>query len=586
MTDTTIDLYPVEQIPKALQVSKGFIIYFPPEIQKFVELYDSLPLNQKLKSFLNEVFDVLSNDGLKQDGYCSFQQISEHLKKKQQPSGKTMIYDRTKTLSTIGLLEEHYYKPSEQYRRVKIYILRKPVIDTAKINPSYLEGKAIVKSTPHNPRGDAEKTELLVRESYGSQMLDTVENRSYRDTFMSTMMAKCIRLDAGDVRKKLESNFRYKDTPVDVTTTTLTDGNIAISSDIRYVMVLTTFCMQIMGEYLELTKDVNSKIENSFIIDLSDVATYIGNKRTTGNRLTAYNASKRLYQTNFEISTQEESEFAERFLAGYNEANYRFLSNFGAIVSAADDTDDMFSDEEEFTSGEIKNPRWIRISLWPSTYESMWYQMVSNFQNFGPEKSLQFFSQNPEVVKNKSPICYHLFSHLSAWVGVSGYEKKSCSTVALHDYMIPSSRYQNFLRDLINLFNALQPEGAQPITKDSKNFSVNFYGYFVTGRQLNPNEKRRIHPKKGLFLTFSRDVDDFYIGDNSRHNTLRLASDANSSKNGKNESDKSNREGFLRAKAELNKSPDDIDIPSAKILNQSGGIEPEMNDYSLFENED
>lgn len=586
MIETTLKLYPAEQIPEALCKSKGFLIYFPPEIQKFAELYDSLPLNQKLKRFLKELFEVLIQHGIETEGYCSFQQITDHLKRKNSPSGKTLVYDRTKALSTIGLLEEQYYKASPQSRRSKIYILCKPIINTAIIDPIYLETPIVEKKKPHDPRGEAKKAELLIREEYGDRMLDTVENRSYRDLFMSTMMSKCIRLDAGDDRKKLESNFLFKDTPVGVTTTTLTDGNIALSSDIRYVMVFTTFCMEIMNKHLNSTKDSNNRIENSFLIDLNDVATHIGNKRTTGNRLTAYNAAKRLYQTNFEISTQEESEFAERFLTGYNEVNYRFLSDFKAIVVAADETDDMFSDEEVFSVSEAKNPRWIRVSLWHSTFETMWQQAVTNFTSFGPTQNLQFFAQNPEVVKNKSPICYHLYSHLSAWVGVSGNVKKGCNTVALHDYMIPSSRYQNFLRDLINLFNGLLPKGAPPITKETNNFSVNLYGYIVVGRQLNNNEKRQIYPKKALYLTFHRDVKDFYIGDKSRHNTLMLASSKKDNNNsGQASSDsQSSREGFLRAKKELNKSPDDIDIPTAKRLTNSSVNEQSIREFPLFNN--
>jgi hypothetical protein len=193
----------------------------------------------------------------------------------------------------------------------------------------------------------------------------------------------------------------------------------------------------------------------------------------------------------------------------------------------------------------------------------MWRQMSANFHSFEPENRLQIFIQNPEVVRNKSPLCYHLYAHLSAWVGVSGYKQRQCTSVALHEFMLPSSRYQNFYRDLLNLFNGVRTDQTQPITKKSTSFEINLYGFIIICRQLNPIEQRAVSPKKGMFLTFKRDPSDFYIGDKSSHHALKDASQ---------DTVKPSEAKLKALKGELGKDPDDIDIQTVKTLKSDDNI--------------
>ena len=577
MKETAPELISLESIPEHLRQSHGFVIRFPDDLKEYQNLYSDIPLKSVLKDFLSELLTYMVNG----TEYCCYQDISNYLKGQNKAKGKSTIYSHCKDLTLAGVFDEKAFKPKEQSRRVKILTLNPPIVIATSLENKYREPlQQTVKD--HNQSAIAEKKQELLRSQFGDHMLSVVADRSYRDMIMSAMMAKCIRLDAKDERKKIVTNFNYKDTPVDVTTTTLTEGNIAVSSDIRYTMVITTFCLQIMSEYLEKYDDIEKKPENIFVLDLSEVCDHIGNKRSTGNRLTSYRACKRLFQTNFEIKTPQDSEFAERFLEGYNEANYRFLTDFRAVLHQVEDTDDMFSEDEGIISEDISNPRYIRISLWPASFDSIWDQVVNRYQKSNQQPFINNFIQNPEVVRNKAPLSYHLYSHLSAWVGVKGNDRKSCNTSQLHEYMLKSSRYQNFVRSLVSLFQGLQPDGAKKITIDTKSFQVNFYGYIIEGRSLTESELQKMDKrKKGFHLTFYRDVEDKYIGDRSHYNKLIAASN-NVNEEADNSSDSSSHERFTKLRDELGKSPDDIDIPPQKVIQMDGEGQAVLSDYELF----
>lgn len=583
-TKSSPEYFPIDLIPVELRHSTGFIIHFPKEFHAYRKLYSELPLKENLKEFLVDVLQLMEPDLQ----YCSFDQISSYLKAHGKPYGKTMIYDRIKNLTGAHLCQERLFKRNEKARRAKILIINSPILNTSEIGVEYLESSEssfLIK----DKRQEAEKQRDLLKSQFEDQMLDGISNRSFRDMMMSSMLAKCIRLDSKDERKKLVTNFQYKNTPVDVTTTTLSDGDIAISSDIRYTMVITTFCLKIMEDFLNKHGDINKKPQNLFLIDLSEVCTHIGNKRTTGNRFTAYKSTKRLFQTNFEIKTPQESEFAERFLEGYNEANYRFLSDFRAVIHKSVETDDLFSEDEGNELEDIPNPRWIRISLWPASFDSMWDQVVARYRQADKTQYVNYFVQNPAVVKNQAPLAYHLFSHLSSWVGVVGNQKKRCSTSNLYQYMLKTSKYQNFVRSLIGLFKGLQKEDEKPITINTKSFKVNFYGYWIEGRALTKEEQKKDSNRKGFFLTFYRDKEDPYIGDKSRHHQLR----AKTSKENDNESGdgylaannkpaNKNRVLFKELCEELGKDPDDSDISTASVITVDEDGKTVIESDSLF----
>ncbi|WP_286241183.1 hypothetical protein [Neptuniibacter halophilus] len=577
------------EIPEDLRRSKGFIFHFPQDNHRYHDLYSDLDLRENLKEFLSDILEIVGN-GVE---YCSFEQITTHLSDKNKPSGKTLIYSRVKNLTETGLLQEdRYYRQDLKLRNIKIYTLGKPILKPG-VDAKYLaeEAKPV---GDNNKSAEAERKLELLRNQFDDQMLSKPSNRSYRDMIMSSMLAKCIRLDSHDQRQKLETHFSYKDEAIDVTTTTQIDGSIAMSSDIRYTMVITTFTLEVMLEYINKYGDPEKKPDNVFVIDLSEVCTHIGNKRTAGNRLTAYRAIKRLYQTNFEIRTPQESEFARQFLEGYNEANYRFLTDFRALMFDLTEEDDLFTNEpeENLLEGEIKNPRWIRISLWTASFDSMWSQAVARYHAQQSEKAAALppivnFIQNPEVVKNPTPLTYQLYSHISAWVGVSGHDKKACSVSDLHFYMLRTSRYQNFLRSLIKVLNSVQDPDKPQITNDTAHFKVNLYGYFIEGTSQIEQRGR-----KGFYLTFSRDTKDKFIGDRSRHNQLKALANAQEivDSQKQTEPDSSPVEGeymagpaqLAKLREELNKDPDDPSIAKAKIMKPNNDGSWDLEPYEMF----
>lgn len=585
MTDSNSELFPLENIPEELRDSVGFVIHYPKANHVFRDHYSELLIKDNLKSFLLDILEIMDAD----NEFTSFDKITEYLKSKNKPSGQTMVYDRIKNLKATGLFDERFYQRHKSARKAKILTLKPPMIDTASLNPELLNTPPVEKTSSNDAKKDAEERQRLIKAQFGDQMLDETSNRSYRDMMMSSILAKCIRLNDSDTRKKLVTNFHYKDAQIDVTTTTQTDGNIAVSKDIRYTMVITTFCLEILRRFLDKHQDPELKPPNEFVIDLSEVCTHIGNKRTTGNRLTAYKSTKRLYQTNFEIKTAQESEFAKRFLEGYNESNYRFLTDFKAIVHDIDDTDDLFSDEEEHLE-EISNPRYVRISLWPSSFDNMWEQVVNSYFNSEKPEFINYYIQNPEVVKNQAPLAYHLFSHLSSWVGVKGYSKKECTTSDLYRFMLKTSKYQNYVRALIGLFKGLQPSDEEPITINTPKFKLNFYGYYIEGRALTVEEQRADLGRKGFHLKFYRDVKDKYIGDQSKHNKLIREQQAQDAKHIEDtlaksveltESDKARTQLHIISD-ELGKSPDSLDIPKAKVLSGKGDGNISFEDSVIF----
>lgn len=611
-----IEITDLQNLPNYVKESGGFVIYFPEALHQYTGLYPDIPLKANLKEFMTDVLSALEersqeldeSEDQNESEYLSYEDITTYLSNRGKSSGRTMIYDRIKKLTMAGLFTEGFLKRAGRVRRVKILTFNSPIAATAAL-PDQFKAADQLKSPDSEKKAkksknktlEAEQSHQLLKSQFGDQMLSQVSNRSYRDMLMSSMLSKCIRLDGNDDRKRLTTNFSYKQEAVDVITTTLTDGNIAISKDIRYTMVATTFALETMSEYLNTYQDINKKPENSFVVDLSDVCTHVGNKRTTGNRLTVYKAFKRLFQTNFEIRTPQESEFAERFLDGYNESNYRFLTDFRAIVHKVEETDDLFSeDDNEVVEEEISNPRYVKLAFWPATFDNMWDQVVKRYLAEPKDKAsfINNFIQNPEVVKNIAPLTYHLFSHLSSWVGVTGYNKKSCTTPQLHDYMLKSSRYQNFVRSLITVFNSVQEVGDKPINIDTKSFTVDFYGYIVEGRTLTKSEMREINNKKGFYLTFSRNTEDKYIGDHSRHHQLKgetasqdggKAPAAQTKRNTLEESKarmaKAGNEEFKKLREELGKNPNDPDIPKAQILTREDG-ELQFTDDRIFEEDE
>jgi hypothetical protein len=142
--------------------------------------------------------------------------------------------------------------------------------------------------------------------------------------------------------------------------------------------------------------------------------------------------------------------------------------------------------------------------------------------------------------------------------------------------MLPSSRYQNFLRSLLAVFNNTKKDSEPKITNNTEYFSVNVFGYIVEGRRFTNEELRRYYPRKGFNFTFYRDVNDKYIGNGSRHNKL-------SSESSRNHDTKADGDNLERT--ELGCSADSQDIPHIKVI-VDGDDGPGMETISLFENED
>jgi hypothetical protein len=536
------------KIPDETKNSKGFIIYFPHEHQGYIELYKKLRLKKKIITFLTDIISLFSNN----NEFITYIDIQNHLKLSNKPSGSTLIYSRANSLVSAGIFSLNLFKPLIHTRKTKIFTINLPMldhdIDESLLEPKLADVSSIVKKISNNAKAEQEKKRI--EKMFSSSLVSSPANRSVRDVMMSSLLAKCLRLDSTDQRKKLVTNFLYKNSSIDVTTSTQTDGNIAISSDIRYTMVITTFCLEHLKSHLNKYQDLNKPPGNLFVLDLNELCAHVGNRKTSGNRNTVYSSIKRLYQTNFEIKTQEESEFANRFLEGYDESNYRFLTDFSAAHRSSQDTEDLFPKEleEDNPNKEVANPRWIRISLWQASFNSMWNQVVERYKQGDSNIHINYFIQNPEVVKNKAPLACHLYSHLCSWVGVSGNVIRKCDSSDLFEYMLKTSKHQNFMRSLLRIFNQLENEHHQEITVDSANFEVNFYGFIITAKAFGEEEREKKDYKKGFNFTFKRDKKDPYIGDGSKHNRLK-------------------KQTYIRSiEKELGKNPHDIDIPPAKEL--------------------
>ena len=600
-------------IPTELQKSVGFVVYFPKERQDVARLYGQLPLKSILVSFIVDVVDLIASKSTEE--FCSYIQIQEYLGSESKPNSKSMIYNRVNKLVEIGIFTESQFKVEGKNKPIRLFTMQDPVIDSTTIDPKHLANSKPTTTTDGNndKRAVAARTENKLREKFKGQMMEEKpEFMSYqRDHFVTTVISKCISHDPRDQDTKLTTSFKYLDDVVDVITTTLTDQTILASSDLRYTVILTTYCLRILRDFLQKTGNPDIFPANEFVIDLNMVVKELGNLSTTGNRYTAYRAIKRLYTTNFEIASAQGSEFADRFLDGYNEINYRYLTEFKAIVYDAEPTDDFFSADldETISSEEIKNPRWIKISLYKATFEKMWKTVCSWQKLLSAEefKNANFLLQNPEVVKNNQAyITLQLHSHLRSWVGLDGYEKKRCNTAELHKYMLPNARYQNFRRDLLKLLNSVN-ERSDKITLDNPTFKVNFYGYFIEGRPLTTREERPLGQKKGFHLTFYRDPQDDWVGDQSAHQLLLKAAAAKKEQS-EGDLDDDLRSGravdvvegdfepvdefddkkmgptaeFHRLRQELGKDPDDIDIPPAQVYTEAGEAELKMDEYPLF----
>lgn len=562
-------------IPPELDLNAtGFIVHLPEDCAKYADLYPRLKIKDQVLGFLTDVIGLLiENPSFK--GYVSFSQIEEHLGHNWK---KSTIYNRVKQLNELGLFLEQEVKVPNARRPVRLFTIGEPVLDEI---PSQLRKTEKAKSFDIKPdyNAVATRTKRVLATKYPGQMMSGKLDSHYRDGFLA-ILSKCIILNAKDDKDILKTEFSYKGDPVIVKTVKLSDNHIMCSADLRYTTIITSLCLQNMKDHLTQTQDISLPPENAFIVDLNeDICEKLGVKKTTGNRKTAFKAISRIAGTEFKIIGSKTGEFSDRF---QTIRPFRFLNDLQGIgyVEGESQSDVDYSPDDD----DLENPRFVKFRLDVNTFNSYWFKVRAWFERLSPEdfKKITVYLQNPDVARHHhASVTQQLNAHLQSWVPTTGTSKKTCTTVSLHQHMLPHSTYGNFLRDLTRLLNSLVEDGTE-ITPDTEDSKVLFFGYWIETRPLNSAEKKKIKPRRsGYHLTFYRDVNDKYVGDNSvAHRLNKLERIAE-----QEDAEKAAQE-YLAAKKELGKDIHDIDIPPSTfhLLDGLNSIREDSDiDFSVME---
>ncbi|RYY74415.1 MAG: hypothetical protein EOO52_12690 [Gammaproteobacteria bacterium] len=409
------------------------------------------------------------------------------LKEKGIPAGDTILKKRFAELTNIGIfVKEKIQRP--KCKPADLFILRDAT--DVKVLSAPEKTTTFSDHRPHRQRLTELREFLVVGDA---QILDNnLPVRSARsERLWNGVFGSCMRSSRTDPRRNhtFTTHYRIGKDQITIITSSQSDSEICHVDDQRTIRAINTLvCMEIQSR-----REQGKEVKNEFFIDIVGLLAIMGLDGSGANRDTVRDSMKRLYGTNFNLIIDSQSQsgmvFAEQFgiTPGADDLNYRFLTEL--------DT----SFDREYGGGNIRKPRWYRISLHSKTFADLIDPNV-----------ISTFIDNIEILKVPSGLLHLFYTWCSVNIKRSGSRVMTITMPELQKRLIPAARYDNFKERLISALKQYQKERNIPWEQDSRN-DFNLMGYII---------RMELDPINDYIFTAVRDKSDPVIGDSSIHNRL------------------------------------------------------------------
>ncbi len=366
--------------------------------------------------------------------------------------------------------------------------------------------------------------------------IDKLENEGSYLSFNNTVPPRieslfCI-LDAGmklsgrDSRKTIECKYTFFENDhiyIQTSTATRQASNIAYLSDERVMRALNGILLDELeskfGSLDNLNIDKLAIKDEYFFFDIYDLCRRMGLRPNDQNRKIARSMLERLRDTDFLIDASNSPYFRENYSLGAETAQYRYITEFFAKKEYVTD-----SNGKQLVSSD----RYYLVKFHTA--------ILTNLISVG-----RSFISHDGLASERSGLAHRLNNWAKAVIGVRRKQIGRPFQYTLDEFrerVMPSARMDNFERDFLNLMQRLcdelvdPDEGALHIEATvgwRENNELNtawLYGYYykiewdeAKAKELNRIRRRRYRATKQYpVLTIWRDVEDFYVGDNSDHN--------------------------------------------------------------------
>ena len=386
---------------------------------------------------------------------------------------------------------------------------------------SYWEKKSSSDAIPHQTSMQLDKEQL---DSIGTELSfnDDYESPARIDAIFC-IFDSVMKLSGRDKRKVIECEYPITNGEVvKIKALTGSDADCDIShlSDQRVMRAVN-------GVVLEQLEEKHGKAQNIdlselkiadeyFWIDIYDLCRKVGLEPVKQNREIVRDMMIRLRDTYYDIDATGSALFREKFCPGGSElTQFRYLTEFSAKSGPS-----------------VENKNQIELSRFYLL--KLHILILGNLITSGKS-----FISHPELMTEKSGLAQRLNNWTKSYLGV---RKKGDIEVfqyllnELHEKAYPSSRLDNFMRDLIQLLkrqcnnnqgengSIIHNQGSTEWIEEGTNIAW-LHGYYFKiewneelAKELIARRGRRSTKKFYPVISIWRDPDDEYTGDNSKHN--------------------------------------------------------------------
>lgn len=480
------------------------------------KLINLLPsISASLKTFIKVVIEIAGKEGESREGsgtyYVGRKQIQDELKVLKKGASAPIISKHLAQLKAYGIVDfETHNQPKR--KKVNHYTINdfSPLssipakVKTVKEKNSK---KRTNSSIIHAQREHFEKDKSSLLLSNPADII------LFNEQLFNGILDTCMRVSSKDPRKTLEVNIQIGGHPLKITSacTAMDNKQLLLMTDQRAMRCILSYCKKKIEHQKLHLKDIHQDnfdvrmIPNMFNIDIHDLCKLMGMSCVNQSLDIVVGMMDRLSDTVFEVDASENPWFQDSFSTMFAESNngdaiksdsykIRFLNNFESS-KANDRIRDLFKED-------LKNlrPRFYKFSL----EDRLFYSMIQT-------KSPNIFKSHEGLSSELSGTIHRLYNWARAFLSgraKAGIENKWFTLDELHSALLPGrQRLDNFRS---NFLRALQKKATPEGWVKGEGGKALVYGYYVIYKRENGVD----------LFNISRDINDEFVGNNSRHNVL------------------------------------------------------------------